>query len=390
MNEAIAVSYLDLLVAALLVLVAGLVSLALRLGLGRQLALASVRTVVQLLLVGYVLVFVFGQRGWLAILAMGAVMVTAAARAAVRRPSRTYRGASWQAFATLLVTGLTVTLTVTAVIIDVDPWYEARYFVPLLGMVLGNTLTGVSLGLDSLLGGLVERRHLVEAELALGATAWEAARPEARIAVRRGIGGDVVDGQVDGRRGGDEHALLQVEGRHGEPADGTACSQQPRSKTRQTATNDALQPLGRDHQFALDEEQQCQRNKEDGQGQLQPRGGKKPREQPTDDDEDDGWDADVEQQRPVYPVAEERNLADVAGEMEDGRDAQHRMKVEEEIGEWHKEHRGPEPANGSHHLGQQGEEQEQKIDGLEHGSESGKGIPASIVQDGCDESHRAP
>jgi putative ABC transport system permease protein len=187
MNEAIAVSYLDLLVAALLVLVAGLVSLALRLGLGRQLALASVRTVVQLLLVGYVLVFVFGQRGWLAILALGAVMVTAAARAAVRRPSRTYRGASWQAFATLLVTGLTVTLTVTAVIIDVDPWYEARYFVPLLGMVLGNTLTGVSLGLDSLLGGLVERRHLVEAELALGATAWEAARPEARIAVRRGM-----------------------------------------------------------------------------------------------------------------------------------------------------------------------------------------------------------
>ncbi len=187
MTETIAISFRDLALAALLVLAAGLVSLGLRLGLGRQLALASVRTVVQLLLVGYVLTFVFGQGGWLVVLAMGAVMVTAAARAAIRRPTRTYRGAAWQAFATLLLTGLAVTLTVTAVIIDVQPWYEARYFIPLLGMVLGNCLTGVSLGLDSLLNGLVERRHLVEADLAMGATAWEAARPEAQTAVRRGM-----------------------------------------------------------------------------------------------------------------------------------------------------------------------------------------------------------
>ena len=187
MTATIAIGPLDLAVAALLVLAAGLVSLALRLGLGRQLALASVRTVVQLMLVGYVLTFVFGQPGWYAVLAMGAVMVTAAARAAVRRPTRTYRGAGGQAFATLLVTGLAVTLTVTAVIIDVRPWYEPRYFIPLLGMVLGNCLTGVSLGLDSLLSGLVERRHLVEAELAMGASAWEAARPEAQTAVRRGM-----------------------------------------------------------------------------------------------------------------------------------------------------------------------------------------------------------
>ena len=187
MSETIVIGYGDLAVAALLVLVAGLVSLGLRLGLGRQLALAAVRTVVQLLLVGYVLTFVFGQSGWLVVLAMGAVMVTAAARAAVRRPTRTYRGAGWQAFLTLLVTGLAVTLTVTAVIIDVQPWYTPRYFIPLLGMILGNTLTGVSLGLDSLLNGLAQRRHLVEAELALGATAWEAARPEAQTAVRRGM-----------------------------------------------------------------------------------------------------------------------------------------------------------------------------------------------------------
>ena len=184
---AVPVGVFDLVISALLVLIAGGVSVALRLGMGRRLLLAATRTVVQLLLVGYVLTFVFGQGSWWAVLAMAAVMMTAAARAAVKRPTRTYRGAFGQAFVTLLITGLAVTFTVTRVILDVEPWYRARYFIPLLGMILGNGLTGISLGLDSLLTSLVERRNLVDAELAMGATAWEAARPHVQEAVRRGL-----------------------------------------------------------------------------------------------------------------------------------------------------------------------------------------------------------
>ncbi len=187
MNTAVTIDYLDLVVAASLVLVAGLVSVALRLGLARRLALASVRTVVQLLLVGYVLKLVFGVGHWYAVLGMAAVMILAAARAAVRRPSHTFAGAFGHSFVTLLATGLAVTLTVTAVILRVEPWYHARYFIPLLGMILGNGLTGISLGLDTLLSGLVQQRHLVEADLALGATAWESARPQVQDAVRRGM-----------------------------------------------------------------------------------------------------------------------------------------------------------------------------------------------------------
>jgi UDP-glucose/iron transport system permease protein len=29
-----------------------------------------------------------------------------------------------------------------------EPWYNPRYALPLLGMILGNTMTGISLGLD--------------------------------------------------------------------------------------------------------------------------------------------------------------------------------------------------------------------------------------------------
>jgi len=61
MNDSVEnLSAVDVAVAAVLVLVAGAVSLGLRLGLERRLAWASVRTVAQLLLVGYILKWVFG------------------------------------------------------------------------------------------------------------------------------------------------------------------------------------------------------------------------------------------------------------------------------------------------------------------------------------------
>jgi putative ABC transport system permease protein len=54
-------------------------------------------------------------------------------------------------------------------------------------MILGNTLNGLSLGLDRLGTELATRRDHVEALLALGATRWEAAREPIRAAVRTGM-----------------------------------------------------------------------------------------------------------------------------------------------------------------------------------------------------------
>lgn len=61
------------------------------------------------------------------------------------------------------------------------------HLIPLLGMVLGNGLTGISLCLDEMTRHLDLERGRVETELALGATRWEAARGPVREAVRRGM-----------------------------------------------------------------------------------------------------------------------------------------------------------------------------------------------------------
>lgn len=178
---------LELGLAAALVLVAGLVSVALGLRLESKLLVASVRTVVQLLLVGYVLEWVFHIENPLVLGAVLLVMTAAAGRAAVTRSSRTFAGAGLGAFATLVLTGLATTFTVTSAIIGVRPWYHAQYVVPLLGMVLGNALTGVSIALDALLADLDEQRDRVEMELALGATRWEAVGASLADAARRGM-----------------------------------------------------------------------------------------------------------------------------------------------------------------------------------------------------------
>ena len=180
-------SWLDLVAAAGLLLMAGMLSLVLRLGLEKRLLVAGLRTVVQLLAVGYVLRFIFTGEKALVVTAMAAVMITAAGHAAVQRSGRTFAGVHLVAFLALIASAGATIWIVTGVVIGAEPWWRPRLMIPLLGMILGNGLTGISLCLDTLLEQLHERRAAVEADLACGATRWEAAREPLREAVRKGM-----------------------------------------------------------------------------------------------------------------------------------------------------------------------------------------------------------
>lgn len=181
------ISIWGLAAAAALVLINGALSLWLQLGLERRLLVASVRTVVQLTLLGYVLVPIFRWQNPLLVLVLCFAMVALAAREAVRRTSRRYRGIALSTFAAVSLGAVTTAVFGAGLVIGADPWWQPRYLVPLLGMILGNVLTGISLGLDRCLTDLDENRGRVEALLALGATRWEAARPVATEALRIGM-----------------------------------------------------------------------------------------------------------------------------------------------------------------------------------------------------------
>jgi putative ABC transport system permease protein len=185
----ISLGYSDLILPALLVVMDGALSLVLHLKLERQLAVATLRMVVQLVLVGYVLTFLFAVVSpfWTALAAF--IMVLFASREIVARQKRRLPGL-WSyglgATCTLLAAG-TVTMFALLTQLRPDPWYHPRYALPLLGMILGNTMTGISLGLDVLINGLVRERNAIEACLALGGTRHQAVLPVVRDALRSGF-----------------------------------------------------------------------------------------------------------------------------------------------------------------------------------------------------------
>ena len=185
----ILLTFPDLAIAAVLVVLDGVLSVVLRLGLHRQLAVAAVRMVLQLLLIGVVLRFVFALASPPVTLLVILVMVAVAGREVAVRPQQRL-----VAFGNYAVGGVAVaTATFVASILALTtalrptPWYDARYAIPLAGIVLGNVLNSASLALDSLLGGVVRERAAIEAQLALGATIRVAMGRLVREAIRRGL-----------------------------------------------------------------------------------------------------------------------------------------------------------------------------------------------------------
>ena len=179
----------DLAIAAILVVLDGVLSLALGLGLHRQLAIAATRMVLQLLLIGLVLRSVFALASPPMTLLVVLVMVAIAGREVATRPrQRLARFGSYivGGAAVALATFVTSILALTTALRP-SPWYDARYAIPLAGIVLGNVLNAASLALDSLLGGVVRERAAIEAQLALGATIRVAMRRLVREALRRAL-----------------------------------------------------------------------------------------------------------------------------------------------------------------------------------------------------------
>jgi putative ABC transport system permease protein len=124
---------------------------------------------------------------WYVVLALMPGMTLIAGTAAIRRTHMRYPGIWLSSVDSVWANAWTMGSLALFVLIGVRPWYSSQFAIPLLGMILGNKLTGISLGLDRLGGELRARRANVEALLALGATRWETARQPIQEAVRTGL-----------------------------------------------------------------------------------------------------------------------------------------------------------------------------------------------------------
>ena len=157
------------------------------LGITKDLAIATVRTYVQLIALGFVLRWVFGMNNPWLVVGMILLMVLFAAQIVVRRSPDAPRGIFGSAFVAMALTGFIVTFAVTGVIVQVKPWYLPQYVIPLAGMVLGNSMTGIALAIERVYADFDARADELLALTALGATPWEAAHGSVRDALRAGL-----------------------------------------------------------------------------------------------------------------------------------------------------------------------------------------------------------
>ena len=179
----------DLAVAALLILLLAGLSFKFQIAVERPLLVAAVRTVVQLLLVGMVLKSIFAMAHWYWILLIVMVMLLVAGYEIMGRQQRRFTGL-WGfglgAFS-MFVSSFSVTLLVLFAVIGPDPWYEPQYMIPLFGMMFGNTMNGIALGLDRLTAQAWQQRQVIESRLVLGET-WQQAIKDIRSdSIRTGM-----------------------------------------------------------------------------------------------------------------------------------------------------------------------------------------------------------
>jgi putative ABC transport system permease protein len=182
MNEYINLSYADVAIASIFVLVNAALSLVLDLNIHRRMLIAAIRMVVQLSIMGLVLIALFKTVSpYLTALAMLG-MALFAGREIAARQERPLAGWWSYGLGTACITTASMLVTVFALTVSLQarPWYDPRYAVPLLGMILGNGMTGIALGIHNLTAGLANRRGAVEAQLMLGADRRTALGPVIR------------------------------------------------------------------------------------------------------------------------------------------------------------------------------------------------------------------
>lgn len=185
----ILLSTFDLALAAMLVLMLAGLSLWLQLGVTRQLLVAGLRTTVQLMLIGLVLKTLFENVNLYYMAGIACVMLLLAGREVMARQTHRFTGVWGFGMGTLsmFISTFIVTLLALTVIISTDPWYTPQYAIPLLGMMLGNTMTGIALGLERLTQAAREQRRQIEARLMLGHSASLAISDIRKNAMRLGM-----------------------------------------------------------------------------------------------------------------------------------------------------------------------------------------------------------
>jgi putative ABC transport system permease protein len=125
------------------------ISILFRWSLDAQTALYAVaRMLMQLLLIGYILIYIFNADHPGIIFFVITVMLVAASWIALRPLKNRQPHLYWKALGAILLGGIPTLALVTQIVLDIQPWFLPRYVIPLAGMIFASCMNTVSVAAE--------------------------------------------------------------------------------------------------------------------------------------------------------------------------------------------------------------------------------------------------
>jgi putative ABC transport system permease protein len=144
----------------------------------KQITIATLRMTIQLILAGYILTYIFENPHPLLTIFIILVMEVFAIRNVYKQVKQRLSKEMKRIITFSMLSGSLASLFYfNLVVIHFSPWYEPRYFIPIAGMIIGNSMTGITLGVRTLIQGFSSEREKIEGALMLGADPQTAAKP---------------------------------------------------------------------------------------------------------------------------------------------------------------------------------------------------------------------
>ncbi|QPC47835.1 ABC transporter permease [Mangrovibacillus cuniculi] len=137
----------------------------------KEVLIATARMTLQLIIVGYILVFIFDNASpWYTLLAVFVMLLFAIVNV-YQRTKVTIGKDIKKIVAFAMTVGIICTIAFFMfVVLQLEPWYNPQYFIPIAGMIIGKSMTAVTLGVNHLAIEMKSKKPQIEGALMLGAT----------------------------------------------------------------------------------------------------------------------------------------------------------------------------------------------------------------------------
>lgn len=187
MSQLIELDFLDLAIAVGLMVIAIGLSVWQKIGLELNLAIATVRTILQLLVLGYILDFILALNNLWAVLAILFVMLTIAAIIAKNRITNKIEYVLPLVWGSMFLSTAFTLIYTNFLIIQPDRWFQPQYVIPLAGIVLGNSMNAAAIAGERLVSTINASHGEIETHLSLGATPQQAIMQYRKDSIRAGL-----------------------------------------------------------------------------------------------------------------------------------------------------------------------------------------------------------